>query len=173
MSLKMISATIISLSVLYCLTANGATEDETAAQACDLTERAWSAYNSQKELDKSWYEDNRIPFALRSKEQVAVYLFLEAARLDPESSAAYYNLGVFFLDKDCERSKHYFEKHQEVIPGEEDTLALLAEIKRCGCECAHYLLATGELTPSDKIFFIEESRKDKKLKKVIEQDNSN
>jgi hypothetical protein len=162
---------LVSIALLLGSTAVVGADCAEAGQAQDLVLLAWSTYNDKAPLQKEWYEERQVPFALRSREQVAVHLFLEAADLDAEASAAFYNLGVFFLDKDCERSTYYFNKHQEVIPGEEDTLRLLAEIDRCGCGCAHHLLATGKLMSSEWIFLHEETEKPGKRSEDSESPN--
>jgi len=101
---------------------------------------AWRVLGPQTVLTTEFYNDNDIPIALRTKEEIAVYWFLEAARLDAKSSAAYYNLGKYFLSRDCQVARQYFERHAALIPNDEDTKRVLGAIELEGCKSAMLVL---------------------------------
>ena len=97
---------------------------------------AWSVDNHKGAIPSVVYRQYDIPRSLKSKREVTLFLLEKAADLDPKAGA-YYNLGLYYLNYDCEKAPLYFEKNLTANPGETDSPPILEAFRKCGCPCAH------------------------------------
>jgi hypothetical protein len=116
--------------------------DSSAEQATYYVIAAWELNNPQVEVTQELRDTHDIPSNLDTRDEVMEFLFQRAAQTNAKSSAAFYNMGLFFLDgRDCEKAKQSFRTHLSLIPGEEDTTRLLSVIEQEGCAGASLFLA--------------------------------
>lgn len=103
---------------------------------------AWDLNNPNVEITQELREDLDIPAGLETRDQIVEHYFQLSARIDAKNSAAYYNMGLFYLDaRDCEKSKQSFRKHLSLIPDVEEVLLLLNVLEEEGCAGARLFLA--------------------------------
>jgi hypothetical protein len=103
---------------------------------------AWDLSNPHVEITQALREELGIPKHLATRGEIVEHYFQLAARIDAKGSAAYYNLGLYYLDvRDCDNSTRSLQQHLSLIPDEEDTTKLLSVIEAEGCAGARLYLS--------------------------------
>lgn len=110
--------------------------------AMDRIVMAFDIANTRLAITQEIRQAFRIPVKATERDEIAAFLFDEAARLDAKGSGAYYNMAFFYLDgRDCERAKECLRKHLVLEPGHADTAALLEVIEKEDCWGGRLFLA--------------------------------
>ena len=95
---------------------------------------AWHLNNPSVEITQELREELGISNDLVTRDQIVEHYFQLAAKIDAKNSAAYYNMGLFYVDgRDCDKAKESLRKHLALIPGEQDAASLLGVIEKEGC----------------------------------------
>lgn len=105
-------------------------------QAKNLTWAARHFMRPDLDLSEDSYREYDIPRALTSKDDIAVYFLLRSIDVGyVQYSGAYYVLGRFFLERNCEVSEYYFSLHYDAV-NDDEILAILNTIQKEGCAAA-------------------------------------
>jgi hypothetical protein len=104
--------TLLALSVLIPVVLSSGACTRRTVDAKERIMAAWDVANSEDPVTSELRESFAVPERLEDREQIAEWLFREAARLDAKGSAAYYNLAMFYLDdRDCGLAVESLRRH--------------------------------------------------------------
>jgi hypothetical protein len=89
----------------------------------------------QHQETEYWASRTGVEGEFRSLDAVTMFLLSSAIVEGKEADTnAYYYMGVFFLDRDCELAKDYLRVHVELVPEHGAVLAKIEEMDKFGCD---------------------------------------
>ena len=94
--------------------------------ASNYVHTAWRIADGKLEIRSEMYDETDIPKELTTREEIALYYFLEAAKLAPRKSGAYFQLALWYRATDCAKAERYFRKHAEYVADDGDIRRVLS-----------------------------------------------
>ena len=95
-------------------------------------EAAWLIENKGKPVTPAMRKQYRLPDHVRAADEAARYLLFQASKV--KTSNAYYNLMLFYLQRDCEKATFYARQHRDRFPSEPEAARPLDLIDQLGCD---------------------------------------